>query len=1061
VRICPSCSEPNGDRARFCQACGTALPAPVEAGGEVRKVVTIVFVDMVGSTQIGEALDPEALRRVQGRYFDALTTAIDAHGGTVEKYIGDAVMAVFGIPRVHEDDALRAVRAAVAIQEAIARLNAALEADHGLRIAIRIGLNTGEVVAGDPSAGQRLVTGDAVNVAARLEQAAASGEILISAATQRLVRDAVDVEPVEPLDLRGKSSPVDAFRLRSVSADASGHARHLDSPMVGRTTELDLVRRGLDRARTERTSYLFTLLGSAGVGKSRLVREFLDGVTDATILRGRCLSYGDGITFYAIGEIVQQAAGITDETDPVGALAQVSALLSGAEDGDRIARLVGGMFGWASPSSAEDASWAVRKLFEHVARTRPVVVVIDDIHWAEPLLLDLIEYLADWTRDAMLLILCVARPELLEIRPGWGGGKMNATAILLEPLGTDDAGTLLENLLGGANLPAGAHQRILAAAEGNPLFVEEMLGMLIDDGLLRHDDGGWRAASDLADLTVPPTIQLLLAARLDRLEAEERAVIERGAVEGKVFHTGAIASLAPEGLRAQVRPRLLALARKELIRPDRAEFAGEDAFRFRHMLIRDAAYQAMSKEQRADLHEKFARWLTRTVGDRLAEYQEILGYHLEQAYRFRAELGPTDERTRDLGREAGRALRASAERAQSRGDIRATTTLLERAIGLVDGFERAQATVELGEHLVFADRDAEAVRMLREFIASSDAAAWPGLRIRAQVFVVFGEASTDPSRSQEASHDEVRELLAEAEALGDVDTIDACLLGLGQWAFWLGRIHEQLEISQRLLPRVDDLKVIYRDWAAAGYKVAAFWGPTPVTEGLADLETSRRIVGDSVKAGLGIDLVALGLYVMADRTAEADALIDRLQRASSDNPGIHLFSEQIFAECLWMLGRYDAAVAVLRSSKAYWDHHGETGINSTTTAQLARCLADTGHPDEAVGLIEEARSLAAADDFATAVEIGRATAAVATARGDHAAALAAIDGAVAALRPTDYLTMQADVSRRRGEILHAAGRADEAAASLRDALAMFDAKGDIASARRLRAWSAARGISLA
>jgi class 3 adenylate cyclase/tetratricopeptide (TPR) repeat protein len=1053
VRICPTCSERNADRARFCQACGSPLPEPSAPGGEVRKTVTIVFADMAGSTGMGERLDPEALRRVQARYFDALTTAVEAHGGTVEKYIGDAVMAVFGIPQLHEDDALRAVRSASAMQAAIGGLNDALERDHGVRIAVRIGVNTGEVVAGDPAVGQRLVTGDAVNVAARLEQAAEPGEILIGTATHQLVRDAVQIEPIEPLDLRGKSEPVSAYRLIEVLAESAGHARHLDSPMVGREKELELVRRSLDRVRSERTSYLFTLLGAAGVGKSRLIREFLDGVDDATILRGRCLSYGDGITYYAIAEVVHQAAGIEEADDPGAARAKLAELLADVDDGERIARLVGGMFGWGDPSAAEDASWATRKLFEYLARERPVVLVIDDIHWAEPLLLDLIEHLADWTRDAMLLILCVARPELLDIRPGWGGGKFNATSILLEPLAAGEAGTLLENLLGGADLPPSAQDRILAAAEGNPLFVEEMLGMLIDDGLLRAEDGVWRAVSDLADLTVPPTIQLLLAARLDRLEAEERAVIERGAVEGKVFHTGAIASLTPEGSRPQVRPRLLALARKELIRPDRAEFAGEDAFRFRHMLIRDAAYQAMPKEQRADLHERFARWLTETTGDRVGEYGEILGYHLEQAHRYRSELGPLDDRSRELGREAGRALRASAERAEARGDTSGATRLMERAIDLLDGFERAEVMVEIGEHLVWNNDDAIAIPLLREFGSSPEAMEWPGLRIRAQVFLEFSLTSTDPSHSQESSRAMTERLLAEAEAIDDEPAITTCLLGLGQWAFWAGRCGDQREISQRLVPRIGRLRMIYRDWVAGGYRTSAFWGPTPVSEALIDVETSRRIVGDSVAGALGNDMIEFGLLVMADRADDAHAMLGQIRRSIADidtgtNPG----SRQILAESLWRLGRLEDAIDVLRNDKAYWDARGETGINSTSTAQLAVLLASAGQTDEASTLIEEARRMSAVDDFATEVAIDHAVARIALSEAEFDRALEAIDGAIERLRATDYVTYLADTLRLRGEILVAAGRQSEAATAFDEAIRLYDRKGNVAGARRLREW---------
>jgi len=1059
VRTCPACGEKNSERARFCQACATPLPESVEPTAEVRKVVTIVFADMAGSTQIGEKLDPEALRRVQARYFDAMAAVIERHGGTVEKYIGDAVMAVFGIPRLHEDDAVRAVRAAHGMQAGLSALNDELERDHGVRIAIRIGVNTGEIVAGDPEAGQRLVTGDAVNVAARLEQAAGPGEVLLGAPTYRLVKDAVEVDEVAALDLKGKAEPVPAYRLREVLTGAAGHVRNLDSPMVGRVRELELIKQSLERARDERTSYMFTLLGSAGVGKSRLIGEFLGGIADATVLRGRCLSYGEGITFYALGEIVRQAAGIAEADDAATAAVKLEAVMDGVEEGDRIARLVGGLFGWADPSTAEDASWATRKLFERLARERPLVVVFDDINWAEPLLLDLIEHLADWTRDAMLLILCVARPELLELRPGWGGGKMNATSILLEPLAAEEAGDLLDNLLGEADLPGTARVRILAAAEGNPLFVEEMIGMLIDDGLLRYDDGAWHAVSDLADLTVPPTIQLLLAARLDRLEAEERAVIERGAIEGKVFHTGAITSLAPEGLRAQVRPRLLALARKELIRPDRAEFAGEDAFRFRHMLIRDAAYQAMPKEQRAELHEGFARWLTGAAGERVSEYEEILGYHLEQAYRYKLELGPIDGRSRELGRTAGRALRASAERAQARGDFDGTSRLLERSIDLLDGVERAGAIVELGEHLTWQDEAARATPLLRDFLASPAAAESPGLRIRAELYLVFADSTTDPTQTMEAGHKTVAGLLAEAEALGDDEAIVACLLGGGQFAFWRGRTHEQREISERLLPRVDELRTIYREWVADGFRYDAFWGSTPIEEGLASIETIRRIVGDSVHGNLACEITLAALLAMADRETDFDAALDRYLRARSDlglanNPA----GGQQRAESLWRLGRIDEAVAVLRDDKAYWDARGETGINSTTTATLATNLVESGLIDEAESLIEEARSMAASDDFATHLAIGQATALVALARGDHDTALAAIDGALDRVRPTDYLNYKADSLRIRGQVLLAAERQAEAEASFDEALVMYDRKGNVASARRLRAWLGSQGI---
>jgi class 3 adenylate cyclase/tetratricopeptide (TPR) repeat protein len=1050
---CPACDEENPERARFCLNCATPLTGPTEPVPEVRKVVTIVFADMAGSTAIGERLDPEALRRVQARYFDTMAAAIEQHGGTVEKYIGDAVMAVFGIPRLHEDDPLRAVRAAFGMQDALGALNDGLARDHDVRIAIRIGVNTGEVVAGDPTAGQRLVTGDAVNVAARLEQAAGAGEVFLGGSTYGLVKDAVEVEAVEPLELKGKSERVPAFRLRGVRTDTAGHARNLDSPMVGRGKELELFRRGLERARDERTSHLFTLLGPAGVGKSRLVREFIADA-DATVLRGRCLSYGEGITYFALGEIVRQAAGIGETEDVDTCRARLAALLADAEDGDRIARLVGGLFGWADPAGPEDSQWGVRKLFERLAKDRPLVVLFDDIHWAEPLLLDLIDHLADWTRDAELLLVCVARPELLEIRPGWGGGKMNATSILLEPLGGDEAGALLDNLLGGADLPGAARGRILAAAEGNPLFVEEMVGMLIDDGLLRSEGGVWRAVDDLADLTVPPTIQLLLAARLDRLDAEERAVIERGAVEGKVFHTGAVASLVSEGLRGQVRPRLLALARKELIRPDRAEFAGEDAFRFRHLLIRDAAYQAMPKEQRAELHEGFARWLTDVAGDQVAEYQEILGHHLEQAYRYRSELGPADDRTRALARDAAMALHASAEHAAARGDVLGAIRLLERTAEIADGPERARALVDLGEALETRGEYARAIEILGGFLSSSEAVAQPGLRIRAGIFELISRGLTEPETGLAPEVERATALLREAESIGDEHATTACLLALGTLSFWMGRCADALAISERLLPRVGNLNVIYRNLVMNGFITEAYFGTSPVDAGFELIERVREAGDDGIRSRIRCDQATAALFAMRGDEESFDetwARVDRAFAELGDPEGVNI-QNQARPESLWRLGRDDEAIAMLRAAKAYLDARNETGNNSTITALLATFLAEAGEFDEASEITDAARAMSSSDDFGALVPIGWASGLVESAGGRHDAALAALDEALALIRETDYLNFHADTLRIRGQVLVAAGRRDEADASFAEALAMFERKGNVASARRMQAW---------
>jgi class 3 adenylate cyclase/tetratricopeptide (TPR) repeat protein len=1053
VKRCASCGEENADRARFCQRCATPLEA-TDARAEVRKVVTIVFADVTGSTALGERLDPEALRRVMGRYFDEMSAVIERHGGTVEKFIGDAVMAVFGIPRLHEDDPLRAVRSAAGMRDALTSLNADLERDHGVGIAARIGVNTGEVVTGDSGTDQRLVTGDAVNVAARLEQAAAAGEVLLGDPTYRLVKDAVEVESVEPLRLKGKSEPVAAYRLVRVLETPEGHARHLDSPMVGRTKEHELLERALDRAVTERTSHLFTLLGPAGVGKSRLVQEFLAGsASSARVLRGRCLSYGDGITFFPLAEIVEEAAGISRDDDLETARSRVRELLVGAEDPDRIVSLVGSLLAWGSESGAsEEAFWGVRKLLEHVASERPVVVVFDDIHWAEPTLLDLIEHLADWTRDAALLLLCVARPELLEVRTDWGGGKLNATTILLEPLPDDEASQLVDNLLGRADIPAVARRRILEASEGNPLFVEEMLGMLIDDGLLRFEDGSWRPVEDLANVTVPPTIQLLLAARLDRLDAEERAVIERGSVEGKVFHAGAVATLSSEALRPTVRPRLLALARKELIRPDRADFAGEDAFRFRHLLIRDAAYQAMPKEQRADLHERFADWLERTAGDRLPEYEEILAYHLEQAYRYRVELGPPDERARGISQAAAARLLSSADRARERGDLAGARSLLTRATELAERSMRSQALFELAYALFEMNEFAASAEAAERAVAAAETSGDPVYAARARLVLSEDMGQIDPTFTLGRSRDDAAAGLAELQRLGDDAGVVQATLMLARMAFYEGQCERSIQITSRLLDRADELPYSDRRRMATNLAVGAYFGPSPIDEATRIHEQATAIMEDTIVPQALLALGRSGLLAMQGRAEESRGEADRAERVLLEvgAPSLLAGASQPRGEAERFLGRPDLAERYLRQGMELWDALGETGFNSTITALLAITLCDLERFDEAETLAARSRELSAEDDFATQTAWRMAQARVQSNRGNHEAALALADQALEICGGTDYLVWQAEGHVVRGQALAAADRTDDARTAFGEALSRFERKGVVPEIARVR-----------
>jgi class 3 adenylate cyclase len=576
-----------------------------------RKVVTVLFCDVVGSTALGETLDPEALQRLLARYFDRMSQIVESHRGSVEKFIGDAVVAIFGVPVLHGDDALRACRAAVEMRAAFAELG----------VQGRIGVNSGEVVTGTE---ERLATGDAVNVAARLQQAARPDEILIGQMTLDLSRSTAVVEPVEPLTLKGKSEPVPAYRLVAVR-DAP--ERSHDAPFVGREPELSRIVQAWRRAFDGGTCELFTVLGQAGVGKSRLVAEALASI-GARTAASRCLPYGDGITYWPVLSVIRQLDALP--SDPAAAAA-IRSLLGETPAG----------------TTAEQIAWAFRKLLEERA---PLVVVLDDIQWGDETFLDLIEGVAMLSSGSPILLVCMARPELADRRPQW------PVAVRLEPLAADAVDELI-----GEQVPAELRSRIASAAGGNPLFLTEMLAMAV---------GG-------EAVEVPPTLRALLAARLDQLDPEERQVLEGGAVEGEIFHRGAVQALVPADF--QLTPRLAALVRRELIRPDRAQLPGEDGFRFRHLLIRDAAYEALPKSRRAGLHERFAEWISH-FGTDLAELDEILGYHLEQAALLKAELGEPDVA---LAERAGDCLAAAGRRALWRGDEPAAGSLLERAVGLI------------------------------------------------------------------------------------------------------------------------------------------------------------------------------------------------------------------------------------------------------------------------------------------------------------------------------------------------------------------------------------------
>jgi len=704
---CAACGELNPERAKFCLECGMPLR---RAGGEERRTVTVAFADMVGSTALGERLDQESLRRVVDRYYEEMRAAVEHEGGTVAKFIGDAVMAVWGTPAMHEDEALRAVHAATGMQRSLAALNEDLDRRWGVRLGVRIGVNTGEVVV-DPGRSAELLVGDALNTAARLEQAAGDGEILVGADTYRLVRGEVALEALPPLAAKGKARPLPAWRVLDGEVDR-GAALPVEMPLVGRASDLERALHAFDDAVAAGAFRLLPVVGSPGVGKTRLAAE-LAGALDgrARVLHGRCEASGEGATFVPVADVLRAGAGIADGDEPPVARAKLAAVAGDEELVDALA----GVLGLGPPLAAEETFWAVRRLLETLAADRPLLVVLDDLHWAEPTLLDLVEHLVAWGRGGPALILGLARPELRDLRPAFARGALDLTA-----LDADASRELVERISGNTPLPAQVAARVLATTGGNPLFLGETLRMLIGDGLLRREGDRWVATADA--LAVPPTIHALLAARLQRLPPGERSVLERAAVVGHHFSRDAVAALVDDA--AECECQLEALRRKELVgRED------DGAWRFEHALIRDAAYRSLLKQARADLHERFAGWLVARAPD----HDELIGFHLERAFGYRQELGSLDGEGRALAVRAADRLRAAGLRALAREDLPAAANLLRRAVGPLEGDHplRLNILADLAEALLSAGDTAQGEWVIEELALRAEDAGDERLRARA------------------------------------------------------------------------------------------------------------------------------------------------------------------------------------------------------------------------------------------------------------------------------------------------------------------------------------------
>jgi class 3 adenylate cyclase/tetratricopeptide (TPR) repeat protein len=1059
VQTCPSCGEENPDRFRLCGYCGTVLAAAQPPPQEVRKTVTVVFCDLKDSTALGDRLDSEALREVLALYFSAMKPVLEGHGGTIEKYIGDAIMAVFGLPRMHEDDAQRAVRAAARMRGALAELNVTLRAEFGVTLENRTGVNTGEVVTGDTGTSQRLATGDTVNVAARLEQAAPTGEVLIGESTYRLVRDAVEVVRVEPLTLKGKPEPVLAYRLLSV-AEGATTTRPADLPLVGRAGEIAALDAEFRRSVAGPECRLVTLLGEAGVGKSRLIEEFVRSIADeAVVLQSRCLSYGDGITYWPLAEVFRQAAGIVPEDGEEDARAKLASHL-GERLADATSRIESVMGLSEQLYGKDELFWAVRAVLQELVRRRPLVVVFDDIHWAEPTFLDFIEQLLDASLGVPLFLVCAARHELREDRPSFAAGRRAASQIELGELSHEDSGLVVRNLLGEASLTGPLGRRILRLAGGNPLFIEQMLSMLIDDELLREQTGRWVFSGAAEDVSVPGTVSALLGTRLDRLGPVERRVVESASVIGLEFSSGAVSVLVQDGdARTDLERPLATLCNKQLIRL--AEPGAADDFHFSHIVVRDTAYARLLKRTRARVHERFAAWLTDTFRSRLAEYEEILGYHLEQSFRYRAELGPIDDNGRRLGAEASRHLSSAGRRALARGDMPAAANLLQRAAALLGENDPARALLllEAGEAAVDIGEFERAESVLTEAVDRALSADEVGIARAAALALLQLRYTTDAhamqkSLGREETLVELVELeIPDLEAMGD-DRALVRAFRLLTYVHWTGsRYRDAVAAAERTIQHATAAgdEVTARRFLGS-LAMSALYGPMPVVEAIATCEEVLARADDDRRARALAELAIGQLEAMRGDFGRA-RLLYRRSRASLEELGCLLPAAltSLASSVIEVLaGDLAAAELELRTDYRRLEEMGERNYISTTAGLLAEVLYRQTSYDESAEFAGICEHLASPDDVASQFLWRCVRGKLRARRGAIDEAESLLAAATSLIETSDQLDLQGCGLLDFAEVRELAGALADAEALAERAASLFERKGNVVSALRAR-----------
>jgi len=991
--------------------------APREAAEPIRarRPATVVFADVVESTALGEQLDPESFHRILERYSETANAILERHGGNVEKFIGDAIVGFFGLTEVHEDDAQRAVRAAVELRDAVAELRDELRGTHGIELGVKIGVNSGDVFVGAGPQRETFATGDSVNVAARLEQHASEGEILLGERTFNLVEDIVDAEALEPFAVKGRKALVSAWRLVELSSAEPLSHRH-EVPFVGREHQLEELRDALARVRDERSCLLCTIVGPAGMGKSRLAEEFLNTLDGAaTVAVGRCLSYGEAITYHALAEILQELVG----REPDARIAELV-----GDDAELVGRRVRATMGLDQDvAPAEETFWAIRRLFESAADERPLVAVVDDLHWGEPLLLDLLEYLAGFSTGAPILILCLARRELFEARPSWAAGEVVALEALAEP----EARKLVHSIGEGEIAPP-EEARIVRTAEGNPLFLEQLVATRTDCG----------------DEHLPPNVQAVLTARVASLDQGERRVLEHASVEGRNFRWKVVADLLPEEARESLGRDLMALVRRQLIEPDPSVFAGEDGFRFSHVLIREAVYEGLPKEACADLHEQLA--------DRLSGggEPEVVGHHLEQAFRARSQLGLVGDREWELARQAQACLQAAAEKVLLGGDPDAAADILARAVSLLpaDDASRVDLLPRLGTAYFEAGRFTEADETLTEAIdrAGDDALLEARARLEQQFVRLQAEGAIDePDRV-------AQDVLQVFEAQGDLrgQSRTWCLRAMVDW------IHGQVEAADEGWQRAADLSRLADDelelfeilaWRASAAPV----GPTPAPEAIATCTEIREEVEGSPLATAQMLPPFAVLYAMQGdfETArllvrEANTLLGELGRIYT----VALAQHDAMVEVL--AGEPAAAEERLRTAYERFDELGEKALFASTAAMLAHAIYEQGRYAEAGELCRASREAAAADDLDAQVKWRGVAAKLLAQRGQNAEAETLAREAVELVAQTDLLRDHGDALLDLGEVLALGGEPPHAAAAFRAALELYEQKGDTVMAGRAR-----------